>query len=85
VETAALTTAAVATAKVLPTNAIAQAIQPSPSTPKFTDFVDVLIGTGGHGHTYPGATVPFGMVQLSPDTWNGDWDLVPAITSAIRQ
>ena len=39
-----------------------------------TQFVDVLIGTGGHGHTYPGATVPFGMVQLSPDTWNGDWD-----------
>jgi putative alpha-1,2-mannosidase len=25
-------------------------------------------GTGGHGHTFPGATVPFGMVQLSPDT-----------------
>jgi len=74
VETAALTTAAVATAKVLPTNAIAQAIQPSPSTTKLTDFVDVFIGTGGHGHTYPGATVPFGMVQLSPDTWNGDWD-----------
>lgn len=30
--------------------------------------VDPLIGTGGEGHTYPGATVPFGMVQLSPDT-----------------
>ncbi|HVM75083.1 MAG TPA: GH92 family glycosyl hydrolase [Candidatus Saccharimonadales bacterium] len=41
---------------------------------KFTDFVDVFIGTGGHGHTYPGATVPFGMVQLSPDTFNGGWD-----------
>jgi predicted alpha-1,2-mannosidase len=27
-----------------------------------------LVGTGGHGHTYPGATVPFGFVQLSPDT-----------------
>jgi predicted alpha-1,2-mannosidase len=39
-----------------------------------TQFVDIFIGTGGHGHTYPGATVPFGMVQLSPDTWNGDWD-----------
>lgn len=34
-----------------------------------------MIGTGGHGHTYPGATVPFGMVQLSPDTRNdGSWD-----------
>ncbi|MFB1018789.1 MAG: hypothetical protein QMC37_00915, partial [Flavobacteriales bacterium] len=30
--------------------------------------VDPMIGTGGHGHTYPGATSPFGMVQLSPDT-----------------
>jgi predicted alpha-1,2-mannosidase len=44
------------------------------STQNLTQFVDVFIGTGGHGHTYPGATVPFGMVQLSPDTWNGDWD-----------
>jgi len=32
------------------------------------DEVNPLIGTGGHGHTYPGATVPFGFVQLSPDT-----------------
>lgn len=30
--------------------------------------VDPFIGTGGEGHTYPGATVPYGMVQLSPDT-----------------
>ena len=40
----------------------------------FNEWVDVFIGTGGHGHTYPGATVPFGMVQLSPDTGVGDWD-----------
>ncbi|MDZ5645762.1 GH92 family glycosyl hydrolase [Nitrospirillum sp. BR 11828] len=39
-----------------------------------TRWVDPFIGTGGHGHTYPGATVPFGMVQLSPDTDNGRWD-----------
>jgi len=32
------------------------------------DAVDPFIGTGGDGHTYPGATVPYGMVQLSPDT-----------------
>jgi len=32
------------------------------------DSVDPMIGTGGGGHTYPGATAPFGMVQLSPDT-----------------
>lgn len=31
-------------------------------------WVNQRIGTGGHGHTYPGASVPFGMVQLSPDT-----------------
>src|SRR5262245_52540195 len=40
-----------------------------------TQFVNPFIGTGGHGHTYPGATVPFGMVQLSPDTRrDGSWD-----------
>ncbi|NDV95355.1 alpha-mannosidase [Dysgonomonas sp. 521] len=38
------------------------------------DYVDPFIGTGFHGHTYPGATVPNGAVQLSPDTRTGDWD-----------
>jgi predicted alpha-1,2-mannosidase len=33
-----------------------------------------MIGTDGHGHAYPGATVPFGMVQLSPDTRAQGWD-----------
>ncbi|WP_031427501.1 GH92 family glycosyl hydrolase [Flavimarina sp. Hel_I_48] len=37
-------------------------------------FVDPFIGTGGHGHTYPGATVPFGMVQPSPDNGQNGWD-----------
>jgi predicted alpha-1,2-mannosidase len=37
-------------------------------------LVNPFIGTGGHGHTYPGATVPFGMVQLSPDTRLEGWD-----------
>ena len=36
--------------------------------------VKLAIGTGGHGHCYPGATVPFGAVQLSPDTGVRDWD-----------
>jgi len=40
----------------------------------YTPFVDPFIGTGGHGHTYPGAVVPFGMVQLSPDTRLEGWD-----------
>jgi predicted alpha-1,2-mannosidase len=38
------------------------------------DLVDPFIGTGGHGHTFPGATVPYGMVQLSPDTRLNGWD-----------
>ncbi|MBK8810607.1 MAG: GH92 family glycosyl hydrolase [Acidobacteria bacterium] len=37
-------------------------------------YVNPFIGTGGHGHTFPGATVPFGMVQLSPDTREDNWD-----------
>ena len=43
--------------------------------PNYSQYVDPMIGTGGHGHTFPGATVPFGMVQLSPDTRiDGSWD-----------
>ncbi|USU13135.1 GH92 family glycosyl hydrolase [Sphingomonadaceae bacterium OTU29THOMA1] len=38
------------------------------SVPAPIDAVDPMIGTGGEGHTFPGATAPFGMVQLSPDT-----------------
>lgn len=42
---------------------------------EFVKNVNPFIGTDGHGHTYPGATVPFGMVQLSPDTRiDGSWD-----------
>lgn len=41
----------------------------------FAKHVKPFIGTGGHGHTFPGATVPYGMVQLSPDTRiDGSWD-----------
>ena len=53
---------------ILPTNFIsAQVSDPS-------KFVNPFIGTDLHGHTYPGATVPFGMVQLSPDTRLTGWD-----------
>ena len=47
------------------------------STPENTDlisYVNPFVGTGGHGHTYPGATMPFGMMQLSPDTRLEGWD-----------
>src|SRR6185295_16581389 len=42
-----------------------------------TDMVNPFVGTGGHGHTFPGACVPNGLVQLSPDTrpdGYSDWD-----------
>ncbi|MCF1190001.1 GH92 family glycosyl hydrolase [Mangrovimonas sp. AS39] len=54
--------------------------KPSSSTnPKtedqnLTSYVNPFIGTGGHGHTFPGATLPFGMMQLSPDTRLDGWD-----------
>lgn len=47
---------------------------PLPHANELLKFVDPLIGTGGHGHTFPGATVPFGMVQLSPDNPSKGWD-----------
>jgi len=45
------------------------------SQQNFQQHVNPFIGTGGHGHSFPGATVPYGMVQLSPDTRiDGSWD-----------
>lgn len=46
-------------------------------TPEKTDllqYVDPFIGTGFHGHTFPGAVVPHGRVQLSPDTHMFGWE-----------
>ncbi|WP_312915411.1 GH92 family glycosyl hydrolase [Stenotrophomonas sp.] len=45
----------------------AQAASPAANEAAYA-AVNPFIGTGGEGHTYPGATVPYGMVQLSPDT-----------------
>jgi len=39
-----------------------------------SSYVNPFIGTGGHGHTYPGVSEPFGMIQLSPDTRLDGWD-----------
>ncbi|TPE46373.1 GH92 family glycosyl hydrolase [Pontibacter mangrovi] len=44
------------------------AMAQSGNTQDLTQYVNPMIGTAKMGHTYPGATVPFGMVQLSPDT-----------------
>lgn len=40
----------------------------------FTQYVDPLIGSGGHGHVFVGASVPFGMVQLGPTSISQEWD-----------
>jgi predicted alpha-1,2-mannosidase len=40
----------------------------------YTRYADPFVGTGGHGHTFPGAITPFGMMQLSPDTRLHGWD-----------
>ena len=52
---------------VLLSTVLSAAAHAAPTTDGYA-AVDPFIGTGGEGHTYPGATVPFGMVQLSPDT-----------------
>ena len=44
------------------------------SEPTPLESVRPMVGTAEHGHTYPGATVPFGMIQLSPDTRLESWD-----------
>jgi predicted alpha-1,2-mannosidase len=49
-------------------------LPPRLDTPEVSRWVDPFIGTGGHGHVYPGATVPFGMVQVSPDNGRSGWD-----------
>ncbi|BDD12710.1 alpha-1 2-mannosidase (plasmid) [Fulvitalea axinellae] len=41
-----------------------------------TVFVDPFVGTGSYGHTYPGASVAHGMVQLSPDNGYSGWDRI---------
>ena len=50
------------------------ACSPCNKDKSYTDYVNPFIGTGGHGHTYPGAVVPFGMIQPSPDTRIYEWD-----------
>lgn len=41
---------------------------------RLTSLVDPFIGTGGHGHTFPGPSLPFGMIQPGPDTRLTGWD-----------
>lgn len=46
----------------------------SPDMTDYTAYVNPFIGTGGHGHTFPGAIVPHGMISPSPDTRIDGWD-----------
>ena len=48
--------------------------QSSNMTEDYTQYVNPFIGTGGHGHTFPGPVVPNGMIQPSPDTRIDGWD-----------
>ncbi len=47
---------------------------PAPKLPVRVAAVNPFVGTAEHGHTYPGATTPFGMTQVSPDTTTLGWD-----------
>src|SRR3954449_377287 len=57
--------AAALLASALTTMSVAAELSPA-------DFVDPLIGSAGDGNTYPGATVPFGMISWSPTSTRGD-------------
>ncbi len=60
----------------------------APAASESTDplrWVNPLIGTDGKGKTYPGATVPYGMVQLSPDNGRSGWDWISGYFYPDRQ
>ncbi|MCL3780651.1 glycoside hydrolase family 92 protein [Prolixibacteraceae bacterium JC049] len=46
----------------------------TPAQQSLTQYVDPFIGTAYHGHTFPGAALPSGMIQLSPDNGTSGWD-----------
>jgi putative alpha-1,2-mannosidase len=48
--------------------------EPQPQPDRLTSLVNPFIGTGGHGHTFPGPSLPFGMIQPGPDTRLTGWD-----------
>ena len=52
----------------------ANAQKKAKAAPKLTSFVDPMIGAGGHGHVFVGASVPFGAVQVGPDNHYKGWD-----------
>ena len=48
----------------------------APEEVHYTDYVNTSIGTGGHGHVFVGANVPFGLVQLGPTSIPQSWEWV---------
>ena len=52
----------------------AEAVDNSKGGSRFTDYVNPWIGTGGHGHVFLGANVPFGLIQLGPTQHCRGWD-----------
>jgi len=48
--------------------------QPAAQPDRLTSYVNPFVGTGGHGHTFPGPSLPFGMIQPGPDTRLTGWD-----------
>ncbi|WP_260923284.1 GH92 family glycosyl hydrolase [Novosphingobium sp. 9] len=63
-----------ASAALAPLPALARKSASSGEAKSHGKEIDLFIGTGGDGHTFPGASMPFGMVQLSPDTDTARWD-----------
>ena len=47
---------------------------PTSSKKELADYVNPIIGTDWHGHTFPGPVLPFGMIQLGPDTGSDGWE-----------
>lgn len=60
--------------KLMAAVAFAALVSCSPQQRDYTALVDPYIGSGGHGHVFVGANVPYGMVQLGPQQIRDAWD-----------
>ncbi len=59
---------------IIPVLALAACAAPQKEEENFTSYVNTRIGSGGHGHVFVGANVPFGLVQVGPTSIPQDWD-----------
>ena len=48
--------------------------EPKKNAEDFTQYANPFVGAAEFGHCFPGACVPFGLIQAGPETGNGDWD-----------